>query len=108
MHGPSWITVTARTRPAASFTSVMPSFFPISPLNILVRSTRALLEFDLHVYAGGQVELAERVDGLLSRLDHVEQPFVRADFKMLARLFVDVRRAVDGEPLDPGRQRNRA
>ena len=67
-----------------------------------------LLELDLDVDAGGEVELAERVDRLLRRLEDVEQPLVGADLELLARLLVDVRRAVHGEPLDVGRQRDRA
>src|SRR5579863_5545893 len=100
MHGPSVNTVAARTRPAASVTWVIPIFFPISPVSIV------LLELDFDVHAGGQVELAERVDGLLGRLEDVEQTFMSANLKMLARLLVDVRRAVDGEALDARGQRN--
>src|SRR5271167_2358863 len=72
-----------------------------------IRSASALLELDFDVHARGEVELAQRVDGLLGRLEDVEQTFMSSYFKMLARFFVDVRRAVDGEALYPGRQRNR-
>src|SRR5271157_105741 len=72
-----------------------------------IRSASALLELDFDVHARGQVELAQRVDGLLGRLEDVEQTFMSTNFKMLARLFVHVRRAVDGEALDAGRERNR-
>src|ERR1700733_656403 len=71
-----------------------------------IRSASALLELDFDVDARGQVELAQRVDGLLGRLEDVEQTFMRTNFKMLARLLVDVRRAVDGEALHARRQRN--
>src|SRR6202167_1004046 len=67
----------------------------------------ALLELDFDVDAGSQVKLAQRVDRLLGRLEDVEQTFMRSNLKMLARLLVDVRRAIDGEALYPGRQRNR-
>src|SRR5579863_4761268 len=80
----------------------MPSFLPINPVNT------ALLELDFNVDAGGKVELAERVDGLLGGFEDVEQALVGANLEMLARLLVDVRRAIDGEALDAGRQRNRA
>src|SRR5271169_6881915 len=72
-----------------------------------IRSASALLELYFDVHARGQVELAQRVDGLLGRLEDVEQTFMSSYFKMLARFFIDVRRAVDGEALYPGRQRNR-
>src|SRR3546814_3894458 len=37
----------------------------------------------------------------------LQKALVGAHFKLLARLLVDVRRAIDGELLDPCRQRNR-
>src|SRR5262245_60933954 len=64
-------------------------------------------ELDLDVDAGGEIELHQRVDGLRRRIDDVEQPLVRAHLELLAALLVDVRRAVDGELLDLGRQRDR-
>ena len=67
----------------------------------------ALLELDLHVDAGRQVELAEGVDRLLRRLEDVEQALVRAELELLARFLVDVRRAVDREALDVRGQGNR-
>src|SRR3954471_11149494 len=69
-------------------------------------SAGALRQLDLHVHAGGEVELHQRVDRLRGRLHDVEQPFVRPHLELLARLLVDVRRAVDGELLDARRQRN--
>src|SRR5208283_621560 len=72
-----------------------------------IRSASALLELDFDVDARGEVELAQRVDGLLGRLKDVEQTFMGTNFKMLARLLVNMRRAVDGEALDASRQRNR-
>src|SRR5271170_1894887 len=67
----------------------------------------ARLELDFDVDAGGEIELHERIDGLRRRIDDVEQTLVRAHFELLAALLVDVRRAVDGELLDLGWQRNR-
>src|SRR5690606_12026243 len=66
------------------------------------------LELDLHVDAGGKVELHQRIDGLRGRVDDVEQALVGAHLELLAALLVDVRRAVDGEFLDPRRQRDGA
>src|SRR5688500_9886875 len=65
-------------------------------------------QLDLHVDAGGEIELHQRVDRLRRRLHDVEQPFVGADLELLARLLVDVRRAVHGKLLDTRRQRNGA
>src|SRR5215470_18117992 len=81
----------------------MPSLRPINPETAIAM---ALLELDLHVDAGGEVELAEGVDGLLRRLEDVEQALVGADLELLARLLVDVRRAVHREALDVRRERD--
>src|SRR6201996_9347038 len=64
------------------------------------------LELDLDVDAGGQVELHQSIDGLRGRIDDVEQALVGAHLELFAALLVDVRRTVDGELLDAGRQRN--
>src|SRR5229473_2588455 len=72
------------------------------------RAHGALLELDLHVDAGREVELAEGVDRLLRRLEDVEQALVGADLELLARLLVDVRGAVHGEALDVGGKRDGA
>src|SRR5581483_3021358 len=65
-----------------------------------------LLELDLDVDAGREVELAERVDRLLGRLEDVEQTLVRADLELLPRLLVDVRGTVHGEAFDVRGQRD--
>src|SRR4029450_2304143 len=49
------------------------------------------------VDAGGEIELAERVDRLLRRIENVEQALVGADLELLPRFLVDVWRAVDGK-----------
>src|SRR6266852_1007409 len=67
---------------------------------------RASSELDLDVDAGGQIELHQRIDGLRGRIDDVEQALVRAQLELLAALLGDMRRTVDGELLDAGRQRN--
>jgi hypothetical protein len=55
----------------------------------------------------GQVELHERVQGLLRRVEDVEEPLVGADLELLARLLVDVRAAKDREFVDAGGERDR-
>ena len=62
------------------------------------------LQLDFDVDAGGEIELHQRIDRLRRRVDDVEHPLVRANFELLARLLVDVRRSIDSELLDPGRQ----
>src|ERR1700693_6087832 len=84
----------------------MPSFWAITPESIVVFS-RPTLELDLDVDASGKVELHQRIDRLRRRIDDIEQALMRAHFELLAALLVDVRRAVDGELLDLGRQRDR-
>src|SRR5471032_2290603 len=79
----------------------MPSFLASTP----VRMAQAPLKLDLDVHVGGQVELHESVHGLRGGVDDVEHALVRADFKLFARLLVDVRRTVDGEFFDQGRKR---
>src|SRR5574337_2149324 len=67
-----------------------------------------LLQLDLHVDAGRQVELHQRVDGLVGRVDDVHQALVRADLELVAAGLVHVRRAQDVEALHARRQRHRA
>src|SRR5258707_2627109 len=81
----------------------MPIFWAMSPVRMM-----ASLELDLDVDAGGEIELHQRVHRLRRRIDDIEQALVGAHLELLAALLVDVRRAVHGEFLDLGRQRNRA
>src|SRR4029078_5996808 len=74
------------------------------PISISGRS----LQLDLDVDAGRQVELHQRVHGLVGRIDDVHQPLWRADLDLVARRLVAVRRAQDVEPLHARRQRHRA
>src|SRR5690349_693474 len=80
----------------------MPSLRAIRPVRIA-----SALELDLDIYAGGEVELHQRIDGLRRRIDNVEHAFVGADLKLLARFLVDMRRAQDSELLDLCRQGDR-
>src|SRR5690606_14398483 len=103
---PTSSTVTGTTPPSAN-TRVMPIFLPISPSAIVVEpDIPALTQLDFDVHAGRQVELHERVHGLVGRLDDVHDPLVRADLELIARLLVRVRRALQRVALDLGRQRN--
>src|SRR6476646_7520491 len=107
----------------------MPTFLPINPVTIAQSSgfgirdsgfesrvpspeSRLLAVFlaeglDLHVDTSRQIELHQRVDRLRGRLEDVDQPLVRADLELLARLLVDVRRTEHRPLVLRGRQRNR-
>src|SRR5258708_28803016 len=80
----------------------MPIFWAMSPVRMM-----ASLELDLDIDAGGEIELHQRVHRLRRRVDDIEHALVGPDLELLARLLVDVRRAIDRELLDPGRQLNR-
>src|SRR3989441_3717051 len=62
---------------------------------------------DLHIDAGRQIELHQRVHRLRRRLEDVDEPLVRADLELLARLLVDVRRPQHRPLVLRRRQRNR-
>src|SRR5439155_24982076 len=55
-----------------------------------------------------EVELHQRVERLLRRLEDVEQALVRTDLELFARLLVSVRGPQHAVLVDLGRQRNRA
>src|SRR6202011_2737876 len=76
---------------------------PRDELNFCVSS-----ELDFDVDTRGQIELHQGIDGLRGRVDNVEKALIRAHLELLAALLVNVRRTVDGELLDAGRQRNRS
>src|SRR5438128_2564963 len=50
---------------------------------------------DLDIHASRQIELHQRIDRLLRRLENIEQTLVGADLKLLTRLLVDVWRSQD-------------
>src|ERR1700724_2173847 len=73
----------------------------MTPVRIRVPS-----KLDLDIDPGRKVELHQRVDGLRSGIDDVEKPLVSPDLELFAALFVHMRRAVDGEAFEVGRQRD--
>src|SRR6266545_7112192 len=82
-HGPASRTVTRSTRPSSRKSWVIPSFLA------RIAGIRSPGQADLDVDAGGQVvEALERVDRLGRRLVDVDQPLVRADLEVLARILV--------------------
>src|SRR3954468_3772410 len=102
-------TVTGTCTPASVKTLVIPTFCAITPERMRVSSIpKNGSELDLDVDASGEIELHQRVHRLRRRIDDIEQSFVRAHLELLAALLVDVRRPVDRELLDLGRQRDRS
>src|SRR5215510_15328439 len=101
-------TVTGTCSPPSVKTRVIPTFCAMTPERIgFFLLVPPVSELDLDVDAGGEIELHQRIHGLRRRIDDVEQPLVGAHLELLAALLVDVWRAVDGELLDLGRQRDR-
>src|ERR1700716_387944 len=84
----------------------MPTFCAITPERMLMSLSLSSSDLDPDVDTGGQIELHQRVHRLRRRIDDIEQTLVRAHLELLAALLVDMRRPVDGELLDAGRQRN--
>src|SRR5437763_795492 len=62
---------------------------------------------DLDLDAGGKIELGQRIDRSRTRIQNVDQPLVRLELELLARLLVDVRRTENGPALSLCRQRDR-
>src|SRR5215468_7646402 len=103
-------TVTGTCSPPSVKTRVIPTFCAITPERmfvVLIFLVPPGSELDLDVDASGEIELHQRVHRLRRRIDDVEQALVGAHLELLAALLVDVRRPVDREFLDPGRQRDR-
>src|SRR5512132_2196520 len=101
-HGPASRTVTRSTRPSSRKTWVMPSFLA------RIAGIRSPGQTDLDVDAGGQVvEALERVDRLRRRLMDVDEPLVRADLEVLARVLVLEWRADHAVDVLLRRQRDR-
>src|SRR5437762_10852324 len=65
------------------------------------------LELDLDIDARRKVQLHEGVDRLLRWVVDVDEPFVRSDLELLARVLVDEGTLDDRELLDTCRQRDR-
>src|SRR5439155_26922357 len=98
--GPASTTVTRSTRPSSPKTCVMPNFLPSKAA---MRSD----QLDLDVDAGREmVEPLQRVDRLRGRLKDVDQPLVRPDLEVLARVLVLERRADHAVHVLPRGQRH--
>src|SRR6185436_18654801 len=105
-------TVTGCVAPSSVKMRVMPTLRPTNPIVIpssfclesppgrgrglqLARKSlkRKLLNLDLDVDSGGEIELHQCVHGLVRRINNVHQPQMRADLELVARSLVDMRRA---------------
>src|ERR1700728_2960768 len=89
-------TVTGTWVPSSLNIRVMPSFLASRPVR---RGWGMVLDLDLNVHAGGEVELHQRVHRLRSRFHDVQQAAVGPNLELLAAFLVDVGGAVDGETL---------
>src|SRR5690606_10561772 len=107
--GGASIRVTGMDLPSSANRRLMPALRPTMPSEyffaVMVASSGQL---DLDVDAGRELELHQRIDGLVVRVDDVQHALVRAGLVLVARVLVDVRRGQDGVALDLGRQRDRA
>lgn len=63
------------------------------------------LQFDFNVHARRQIQAHERVNRFAARFQHINESFVRANFKLFARIFVNECAANDREFFDFSRQR---
>src|ERR1700692_966544 len=104
MQGPALSRVTGTTCPSGRNTCVIPIFLPRIPG--LIKSLKkpehrspswlpasgCYLPFpkslDLDVYPRRQIELHQRIHGVLSRLENIEQTLVRPDLKLLPALLI--------------------
>src|SRR5690606_6430537 len=67
-----------------------------------------LAEADLNFHTSSKVQLHQRINGFIRRLDNVQNTLVSADLVLITRVLVDVRRGQDSKTLFASRQRNRA
>src|SRR5947209_9922961 len=74
----------------------MPILRPITALTIYL----PVLQLDLDVDAGRQVEPHERVHSLWRGLEHVDQTLVRSDLELFPRIFIDEGAAEHGVAVD--------
>src|SRR5947208_1461261 len=105
---PFFFSCVARTpSPAKNMRSLAPpdSRGRLSPHGLFMFFPESL---NLHIHAGGKIELHQRIHGLRRRIENVEQTFVRADLKLFARLLVHVRRTQHRVLVLHRRQWNRA
>src|SRR5579862_1236801 len=97
-HGPACNTVHGTAVPSSAKTCVIPNLIPSMPLtpislfpSRLLRRVLSAKRLDLHIHARRQVELHQRVHRVRSRLQNIDQPFVRPHLELLARFLVHVR-----------------
>src|SRR6266850_6306005 len=83
------------------------SSFSSTFVSSLIFFLMASLELDLDVDARRKVQLHQRVDGLLGWVVDVDEPLVRSDLELLARVLVDEGTLDDRELLDACGQRDR-
>src|SRR3954466_14994997 len=98
------MTVTGTARFCSSQIWVMPIFWPRMPR--LDAIALRLLDLDLDVDAGRQVEPLEGIDRLRTGLEDVEEPLVHPHLEVLPGVLVDVGRPDDAVAVDLGGKRD--
>src|SRR5690606_18523664 len=107
--GVASIRVTGMDWPSSVNTRLMPALRPTIPSECFFADmSMASGQLDLDVDACCELELHQRVHGLVVGVDDVEHALVRAGLVLVTRILVDVRRRQDGVTLDLGRQGDRA
>lgn len=77
-------------------------------LDNLLLGNQTLLHFNLYINSRWEVERGERIDGLGTWVQDIDDAFVNAHFELLTSVLVDKGGTVDGPLLLLSRQRNRA
>src|SRR5688500_14365093 len=107
--GVASIRVTGTDLPSSVKRRLMPALRPTMPSEwIFALMSVSSGQLDLDVDASRELELHQRVHGLVVGVDDVEHALVRAGLVLVARVLVDVRRHQHGVALDLGRKRDRA
>src|SRR6266571_1273739 len=115
-------TVTGSESPSSVKTRVMPTLRPTNPKVIFLPFFQRcrllwvggqivlplLLQLDLYIDSGGQIELHQRVHRLVGGVDDVHEAKMRPDLELVARGLVRVRAAQHVEAFDARRQRHGA
>ncbi len=79
---------------------------PIVILCTLPINSSWLIQLDLNIHAGCQIQLHQRINRLVSRIHNIHQTLVRTDLVLVTRILVDMRRNQYGKTLFLGGQRN--
>jgi hypothetical protein len=71
----------------------------------IISAKPLLLQLDFDVHTSRQVQLHQRINGLVSRIDNIHQTKMGTNFELITGSLVDVRRTQDVKTLLASRQR---